>query len=106
MIYYPKHPLMIMCFLILISDMEALEFAWNKFGHIDRFKLAKMTHDYPEWIKHKHVAIENSSAIMDLIDFFDDPTKNIEPCYSLNDEDRNLKRDYFKEISQLVALWR
>jgi len=88
------------------SDMEALKFAWERFGHLDHYKLAKMTHDYPEWIKHKHVEIDNTSEVMDLMDFFDDPIKNRELCFPLSNYDRNLKRDYFNEMSQLIALWK
>ena len=35
------------------SDIEALDFAWNKFGHLAKFQLAELTHEYPEWKKHE-----------------------------------------------------
>src|SRR6266478_1829705 len=34
------------------SDREALEFAWKRFGHIEKYALAKLTHQYPDWKRH------------------------------------------------------
>jgi len=31
------------------AEIKILEESWNEFGHIDRFKLCEMTHDFPEW---------------------------------------------------------
>lgn len=31
------------------SDIEVLTSVWRKFGHIDRWKLVDLTHEFPEW---------------------------------------------------------
>ena len=35
------------------SDLEALQFAWDRFGRVDKFELSKLTHRYPDWKKHE-----------------------------------------------------
>lgn len=37
------------------TDQEALEFAWHTFGKFDGFKIADISHEYPEWLKFKDV---------------------------------------------------
>lgn len=58
------------------SDLEALEFAWKEFGGFDGFQIADISHDYPEWSKHREnfeLGVQRRKDI-DPIDFFDDPT--------------------------------
>ena len=87
------------------SDVEALEFAWNKFGHFDEFRLADLTHLYPEWQKHEK-SLENSSRIrMSFEDFFDDPIEETEKCFHLNTVQKKDLRDYLKEMSRIEAQW-
>lgn len=31
------------------SDLEVLDSVWRAYGHIDRWKLVDMTHEFPEW---------------------------------------------------------
>ena len=54
------------------TDIEALDFAWNKFGQYDWKTLIKITHEYPEWLKFKN-AFESRATRreeIDLMDFF------------------------------------
>jgi len=88
------------------SDIEALKFAWEKFGHLDQFQLAKLTHKYPEWLKYENSLKLNSRIQMDLIDFFDDPSANVDKCFELTDEDRNIQREQFEEMLYIESLWR
>lgn len=59
------------------TDKEALQFAWDKFGDKDPFKLADdITHQYPEWSKFReHFGINNERGRrqIDLDDFFENP---------------------------------
>lgn len=87
------------------SDIEALNFAWDKFGNLDQFKLAKLTHEYPEWSRHKQALRLDSRVQMDLSDFFDDPTAKIEKCFKLSNKDRNIRREQLEETSRLESLW-
>jgi uncharacterized phage-associated protein len=88
------------------SDIEALNFAWERFGKFGQFDLAKLTHRYPEWSKHES-SLRNvaSRKQMNLTDFLDDPTKNAEKCFALTDEDRTLRREQIEEMAELEALW-
>jgi uncharacterized phage-associated protein len=61
--------------LLSQTDKEALDFAWEKFGSQTGFKLANLSHSYPEWVKFKSVieSGEVSRAKISLIDFFKSP---------------------------------
>jgi uncharacterized phage-associated protein len=88
------------------SDLEAIGFAWNKFGHYDKFKLKDITHKYPEYISRKKELEHNSSAKMDFDEFFDDPKVNVDKCFELSDKDKKVRREYLKEIIYLESIWR
>lgn len=87
------------------SDIEALSFAWEKFGDLDKFRLADLTHEYPEWKKHQQDLKVDSRIQMRLADFFDDPDADIDKCFNLNSEDRTVRREQLEEMAHIEALW-
>jgi uncharacterized phage-associated protein len=87
------------------SDVEALDFAWEKFGHLNQFQLAEITHHYPEWARHKQALKVESRIQMDLGDFLDDSTADIEKCFELTEEDRSTRREQLEEMFSLESLW-
>jgi len=87
------------------SDIEALTFAWEKFGRLDQFKLAELTHYYPEWEKHKKALELDSRIQMNLEDFLNDSTSNIEKCYELTEQDRSIRREQLEELFHIESLW-
>ena len=90
------------------SDIEALNFAWNNFGHLDEWGISDFTHNYPEWERHEN-SIHSGSRVEDIIleDFFKDPDiDNINKCYELSDEERKLRREQLAELTYLETLWR
>ncbi len=89
-----------------VSDIEALEYSWNKFGHLDREAIVKLTHKYPDWYKHKLSLEQNSRIQMDLSDFFDDPNSDVDKCFELTDEDRDVRREKLEEMLYLESIWR
>ena len=88
------------------SDIEALDFIWNKFGHLKRYQLADLTHKYPEWKKHEQALNLNSRIQRDLEDFFNDPDSDVEKCFELNEQDRATRREHLEEMILLESLWR
>ncbi len=56
------------------TDIEALNFAWENSKNFDQFKLAEITHAYPEWKKYeKFLEIHRGSRqLIDFKDFFSD----------------------------------
>jgi len=89
------------------TDMEALEFAWEKFGTLDRFMLADLTHEYPEWKRHE-VALKSDSTSrvkMNFSDFLDDPPANFDPCHKLSEDERSLRREEVQELCVIHNLW-
>jgi uncharacterized phage-associated protein len=91
------------------SDIEAMNFAWDRFGHFTQYQLVKITHRYPEWMKHEEclysVYGNRRSQQMDLLDFFDDPELGIERCFEIDERDRATKKEHVKEIAHLNSLW-
>lgn len=89
------------------TDLEALAFAWERFGEKDEFVLADLTHFYPEWKKHE-AALEggvNSRVEMSYRDFLDDPPAEFDPCHPLDEETRQIRREETQELSAIHALW-
>ncbi len=88
------------------SDIEALSFAWKRFGRLDQFSLRDVTHHYPEWSKHESALGSVASRIqMNLVDFLDDPANDLDKCSVLTDEERKMRREQIEEASELEALW-
>lgn len=87
------------------SDIEALEFAWGKFGHLDHYRLSDVTHLYPEWQKHERALDRLSRVKMSLEDFLDDPTGDTEKCFAINGEQKQDLLDHLKELSQIETKW-
>lgn len=58
------------------SDVEALDFAWEHFGHLSEWRLAALSHAYPEWKKHREGLTKGNCkrAPMEYEDFFLDPS--------------------------------
>jgi len=87
------------------TDLEALSFAWETFGHMDQFALAEISHEYPEWKKHEAELERLSRVRMNYEDFLDDPAQGFEQCFTLSPEERRDRLDEIKEMSRLNALW-
>ena len=89
------------------SDIEALNFAWDNFGHLGKYELAELTHKYPEWKRHEMV-FEASAKLrvpMDLLDFFDDPSSGTDKCFELDDQDRATRREHIVRTAHLESIW-
>jgi len=88
------------------SDMEALRFAWDNFGHYDQFELRDLTHAYPEWLTRKDYLDDASCLPMDLLEFVQDPATNANKCFELSDEDKSIRREQLIELAHIESLWR
>lgn len=87
------------------SDLEALRFAWEKFGQVEEFALAELTHQYPEWKRHE-ASLETTQRIkMFYEDFFEDPPLGVDTCFDLTAEEKADRLDYLKEMSRIEATW-
>ncbi|MFX0141339.1 MAG: Panacea domain-containing protein [Candidatus Hodarchaeota archaeon] len=88
------------------TDVEALDYVWNKFGSMDEFKLSRVTHQYPEWKKHEATLKTASRVRMNLEDFLDDPElENIDRCYSLTKDEKIDRKEQLEELNYLESLW-
>ena len=90
------------------SDREALEFAWKKFGHVEKYALAKLTHRYPDWKRHEPALQSKtvSRVPMNYRDFLKDPPPGVEPCHRLDDEMREAIASGIDELAAFEKLWR
>jgi uncharacterized phage-associated protein len=87
------------------SDIEALDFAWQNFGHLNQFQLFNITHEYPDLKKHELKLKERSRIRMNYEDFFEDPPESFNKCHPLTDEEKLLSREHLKRLSHLESLW-
>ncbi|BAQ34018.1 MULTISPECIES: Panacea domain-containing protein [Dehalococcoides] len=87
------------------TDIEAINYVWQKFGEIEPFRLAEMTHDYPEWQKHSKVAKRNRRVDMEIIDFLDDPREDIDKIFELSDQDKECLREQIVERNKIEIAW-
>lgn len=89
------------------SDIEALEFAWRNFGPYDQFRLAEITHEYPEWKRHE-LALQSadvSRVTMSYRHFLENPPPAIDPSPQLSAEDQQLRAEDLTELAQIESLW-
>lgn len=99
------------------SDAEALDFSWRVFGRFNQFKLADISHAYPEWSKHRESLVGRSScrATMRYADFFDDPDPSDSSLAllghkdpfvtAISDEEKAIARERAEEGSAIELLW-
>ena len=86
------------------SEIEALDYAWKNFGHLEEFGLADLTHQYPEWKKHEIALKSLSNVRMDYLDFIENPAEGVDPCCPLTPDDKELIADMIKEKSKISGL--
>lgn len=87
------------------SDIEALQYTWRKLGGLDQYALARLTHHYPEWSKHESALEMRSRIQMSLVDFLDEPRRDVEKCFALTDQDRGIRREQLEDMARIDALW-
>ncbi len=89
------------------TDQEALEYVWTHFGQYDEFKLAELTHEYPEWKRHEAAISGGSSSRvkMSFIDFLDDPSTPFDPCHPLTEQERSVRCEEVQELCSIHNLW-
>lgn len=89
------------------SDIEALEFAWEKFGKYNYPEIIKITHKYPEWLKYSEkLKKEGTDRIpIEIYDFLEDPKTGVEICHNLSPEDKTALKEYLEERQSINNLW-
>jgi uncharacterized phage-associated protein len=89
------------------TDQESLEYVWSHFGPHDEFKLAELTHEYPEWKRHEAAISGGSSSRvkMSFSDFLDDPPAPLDPCFPLTEQERSVRREEVQELCSIHNLW-
>jgi uncharacterized phage-associated protein len=90
------------------SDREALDYAWQKFGRVEKYRLSKVTHRYPEWKRHEAALASKvvSRVPMSYEDFLLDPEAGTDPCFKLSDQVRQDRRSLLAELEAFEARWR
>jgi uncharacterized phage-associated protein len=88
------------------TDLEALNFVWEKFGHLSQFDLVEITHQFPEWKKHKKSLEMDSRVQMDIMDFLEDSKTDFDELFELSPEERSCRQEEIKENLLIESLWR
>jgi len=86
------------------TDIEALDFAWSRFGKYDGFDIAEISHDYPEWARFKDAfeskEIRHANIVVD--DFFENPkqlNKLSSDPFALPADMLNSSKEFYKATS-------
>jgi len=88
------------------SDLEALNFACEKFGKMGEFKLSEITHSYPEWKRHAQAIGEGKKRIpMNYHDFLLDPPARFDPCHPLTEQERAVALELFADRETFDQHW-
>jgi len=88
------------------TDLECMEAIFNKFSDKDQFELADITHEFPEWIKHKKELEGGKKRVkMNYDDFFTDAQKG-DTFFFQNKSDLEMAKESFleqKEVSDFFT---
>jgi uncharacterized phage-associated protein len=89
------------------TDMEALDFAWQTFGHYTEFELVEITHRYPEWRRHAGKLRQSGHrrVEMDHTDFFADPVAGYNACHELSARERKIALELFADQQSFDQRW-
>jgi len=85
------------------TDLEALEFVFERFGSLNNFDLIELTHKGYEWKKHENELKIKSRVNMDILDFFEDSE---EPISDVTKDTKEAALSFFKEDMEINALLR
>ncbi len=88
------------------TDIEALDFAFEKLGKYDQWQLSEFSHNYPEW-KRFEGSLKSGATKVEVIvysDFFQNPTGAAVDIF--NDEQAVLEQslEQFEETSRIDVL--
>lgn len=87
------------------TDLECIESVYNKFSDKDQFELAEITHEFPEWIKHKKELEGGKKRVrMDYDDFFVDTPKG-DDLFSQNKSSLEMAKESFSEQKEVSAFF-
>ncbi|OGY56473.1 MAG: hypothetical protein A2119_00040 [Candidatus Colwellbacteria bacterium GWA2_46_10] len=90
------------------SELEALDFAYNKFGDNSASNLVDVTHRYPEWNKFK-LALESKGTTresMSYSDFFKNPSGITDDQFTLSADILCASQELFEEDYKVAEYWR
>lgn len=94
---YKATNLEIECDLLSETDIEALDFAIEKFGHLNQWELVEETHKYQEWKRYEKLFINQSTKRESVIleDFFLNSSCENDPFKGINPETVNHSKYFF-----------
>ena len=90
------------------SEIEALDFAYNEFGHQPESALVNITHRYPEWSKFKGAleSKETTREPMTYSDFFKNPDGGVADKFVLPEDILAASRELFEEDYKVAEYWK
>ncbi len=92
------------------SDIEALDFIYEKYGKQHALKLADMSHYFPEWEKFETELLTGSISRgnMSYVDFFKNPEGEVpyENIFNETKEDLEVSKKIFDESFKVASFWK
>lgn len=89
------------------SEIEMLEKSYNEYGFMDKFTLAKLSHEFPEWKKFKEALKVSTREVMSYEDFFKNPDSDIPYKNIFNESKEELIRakETFADNYAVASFW-
>lgn len=83
------------------TDLQCLKSVYEVFADRDQFELAKLTHTYPEWMKHEQALKQGKKRVpMDYDDFFATTGKQ-DGIFAQDSHTLSLSKDQFEELREV-----
>lgn len=86
------------------SDIEVMEFVWEKYGSMTQFALRDFSHNFPEWLRYEkelnNKYLPNSYSII-IDDFFSAPSEEVD--YHFNPDESNKSKMSFHSYSSIQS---
>ena len=78
------------------TNKEAMDFTLKYFGDIETFKLAEISHQYPEWKKKEKLLVSGfNRQKMDIADFFLDSKIKDDPYQEIPQDIVEMSKDFY-----------
>lgn len=89
------------------SEIEMIEKSYNEYSSMDKFDLAKLSHEFPEWKKFKEALKVNTREVMSYEDFFKNPDSGIpyKNIFNESEEELKMSKEIFTDNYVVAGFW-
>lgn len=89
------------------SEIEMMDKAYTEYGSMNKFDLAKLSHEFPEWKKFKEALKVSTREMMSYEDFFKNPDSGIpyKNIFNESEEELKMSKEIFADNYVVANFW-